>query len=64
MMRDIFSHKDDLDRIQIVLITNGIVVQRKEKVRRRLLKHIGSLMMYGISSASGGSVLAAQVMNP
>lgn len=34
MMRDIFSHKDDLDRIQIVLITNGIVVQRKEKVRK------------------------------
>lgn len=31
MMREIYSHKDDFDRIQIFLVTNGLVVQRKEK---------------------------------
>ena len=32
MLHDIYSHKDSFDRIQILLITNGLLVQRKEKV--------------------------------
>ncbi|MDP2102096.1 MAG: AIPR family protein [Methylotenera sp.] len=31
MLKEICSHKDNIDRIQILLITNGLVVQRKEK---------------------------------
>lgn len=31
MLKEIYSHKDNIDRIQILLITNGLVVQRKEK---------------------------------
>jgi hypothetical protein len=35
MLQDIYSHKDDFDRIQILLITNGLFVQRKEKAWKR-----------------------------
>lgn len=35
MLKDIYSHKDDFDRIQILLITNGLLVQRKEKAWKR-----------------------------
>ncbi len=31
MLKDIYCHKDAFDRIQILLITNGLLVQRKEK---------------------------------
>jgi len=31
MMQEIFSHKDDFDRVQVFLVTNGLIVQRKEK---------------------------------
>jgi len=34
MLREIFEHKQDFDRVQLILITNAQVVQRKEKERR------------------------------
>lgn len=35
MLKDIHHHKDDFDRIQILLITNGLLVQRKEKLWKK-----------------------------
>jgi hypothetical protein len=34
MAREIFARKEEFDRVQIVLITNGLVVQRKERERK------------------------------
>ena len=34
MLRDIFEKRRDFDRVRMILITNGQVVQRKEKERR------------------------------
>ncbi len=35
MLSDICTRKDDYDRVQIILITNGLLVQRKEKAWKR-----------------------------
>lgn len=37
MMRDIHSHREDFERVHISLVTNGLMVQRKEKARKETL---------------------------
>ncbi|MFI5303751.1 MAG: AIPR family protein [Nitrospiria bacterium] len=37
MIKDIYIHKDDIERVHILLITNGLTVQKKEKLRKETL---------------------------